>query len=153
MMISMGQQSFHLPLLNALELAEKKIENAKIIVSVAGSAALACANLYVQLGVSAANIMFDKDGVLSNDRTDLSLIQNGTQLKQKSLTLAEAIKKNVFFGLSAGNVLSADMLLAMADNPVVFAMANPVPEIDYHLAKATRTDIIMATGRSDYLIK
>jgi malate dehydrogenase (oxaloacetate-decarboxylating)(NADP+) len=78
-------------LLNALELAEKKIENAKIIVSGAGSAALAC-KLYVQLGVSAANIiMFDKDGVLSNDRTDLSLIKNGTQLKQ-NLTLAEAIK-------------------------------------------------------------
>ena len=139
-------------LLNALELAGKKIENAKVVISGAGSAALACANLYVLLGVNPANItMFDKDGVLSKDRTDISLLQQRYATDKKGFTLTEAIKgADVFLGLSAGNVLSAEMLLTMADNPVVFAMANPVPEIDYHLAIATRTDIIMATGRSDY---
>ena len=138
-------------LLNALELANKKIEDIKLVVSGAGSAALACANLYLQLGVKAENIiMFDKDGVLSTDRTDLLEVQRQYAKDVKGLTLAEAVKgADMFLGLSAPNVLSADMLLTMADNPIVFAMANPVPEIDYELAIATRKDVIMATGRSD----
>ena len=138
-------------LLNALELANKKIEDIKLVVSGAGSAALACANLYLQLGVKASNIiMFDKDGVLSTDRTDLLEVQRQYAKDVKGLTLAEAVKgADMFLGLSAPNVLSADMLLTMADNPIVFAMANPVPEIEYELAIATRKDVIMATGRSD----
>jgi len=138
-------------LLNALELADKKIDQIKLVVSGAGSAALACANLYLQLGVKAENvIMFDKDGVLSTDRTDLLDIQQQYAKDSKGLTLAEAVKgADMFLGLSAPNVLSAEMLLTMASNPIVFAMANPVPEIDYELAIATRDDIIMATGRSD----
>ena len=139
-------------LLNALELAEKKIEDVKVVVSGAGSAALACANLYVLLGINPANIvMFDSKGVLSKDRPELSDVQliysNGTS----GLTLDEALKgADIFLGLSAGNIMTAEMLLGMAANPIVFAMANPLPEIDYDLAIATRKDIIMATGRSDH---
>jgi malate dehydrogenase (oxaloacetate-decarboxylating)(NADP+) len=139
-------------LLNALELAKKKIKDIKIVVSGAGSAALACANLYVLLGVQLQNIiMFDKDGVLSNDRTDLSDLQKRYSLGKKDLNLAEAlVNADVFLGLSAGNILKPEMLLGMAKNPIVFAMANPIPEIDYNLAIKTRDDIIMATGRSDH---
>ncbi len=139
-------------LLNALELAGKKIEDVKIVVSGAGSAALACANLYVLLGVSLENIiMFDKDGVLSADRTDLSLLQQKYNKGRKDLKLGEALQgADVFLGLSAGNILTPEMLLGMAPNPIVFAMANPVPEIDYNVAIETRKDIIMATGRSDH---
>lgn len=139
-------------LLNALELADKKIETAKIVVSGAGSAALACANLYVLLGVNPDNIiMFDKDGVLSSERTDLSEIQLKYSKGIPGINLQGALKgADVFLGLSAGNILTPPMLLGMADNPIVFAMANPDPEIDYNLAIGTRDDIIMATGRSDY---
>ena len=139
-------------LLNALDLAGKSIENVKLVVSGAGSAALACTNLYVLLGIRRENIiMFDKDGVLSADRTDLSPLQKQYNYAPAGLTLAEAMKgADVFLGLSAGNILTPEMLLDMADNPIVFAMANPVPEIDYELAIATRSDIIMATGRSDH---
>ncbi|MDH4403207.1 MAG: NADP-dependent malic enzyme [Flavobacterium sp.] len=138
-------------LLNALELAEKKIEKVKIVVSGAGSAALACANLYILLGVKPENIiMFDKEGVLSSDRTDLSELQKRYSHGCKNTTLKEALSgADLFLGLSAGNILSPDMLLGMAKDPIVFAMANPIPEIDYHLAVSTRDDIIMATGRSD----
>lgn len=139
-------------LLNALELAGKEIGKVKVVVSGAGSAALACANLYVLLGVKLENItMFDKDGLLSNDRLDLSDLQRRYANAQPGISLASALKgADVFLGLSAGNILSPDMLLDMAANPIVFAMANPVPEIDYDLAIATREDIIMATGRSDH---
>jgi len=139
-------------LLNALELADKKIEEVKIVVSGAGSAALACANLYVLLGIQLENIiMFDKEGVLSNDRTDLSELQKKYSYGKKGITLAESlVGADIFLGLSAGNILTADMLLTMSDNPIVFAMANPIPEIDYNLAINTREDIIMATGRSDH---
>lgn len=139
-------------LLNALELANKKIENIKLVVSGAGSAALACANLYVALGVNLENIiMFDKDGVLSSERTDLSDLQKKYSKGKPGITLGDAIVgADVFLGLSAGNVLSPEMLLSMADNPIVFAMANPIPEIDYNIAVAARKDIIMATGRSDF---
>lgn len=139
-------------LLNALELAKKNIQKVKIVVSGAGSAALACANLYVLLGVSPENIiMFDKDGVLSSERTDLSDLQKKYAKGNPNCTLTNAlVGADVFLGLSAGNILSPEMLLGMAKNPIVFAMANPVPEIDYEVATATRKDIIMATGRSDY---
>jgi malate dehydrogenase (oxaloacetate-decarboxylating)(NADP+) len=139
-------------LLNALELANKKIEDVKLVVSGAGSAALACANLYVLLGINPQKIiMFDKDGVLSNERTDLSDLQKKYAFGKPNSTLEEALKDaDVFLGVSAGNILSPNMLLGMADNPIVFAMANPTPEIDYNLAITTRKDIIMATGRSDY---
>ena len=139
-------------LLNALELADKKIEDIKIVISGAGSAALACANLYVLLGVQLPNIiMFDKDGVLSSDRLDLSDLQKKYSYGKSGISLADSlINADVFLGLSAGNILKPEMLLKMADNPIVFAMANPVPEIDYNLAIATRDDIIMATGRSDH---
>jgi malate dehydrogenase (oxaloacetate-decarboxylating)(NADP+) len=139
-------------LLNALELAEKEIEKVKVVVSGAGSAALACANLYVLLGVNRENIiMFDKDGVLSKDRADLSPLQQKYANGAKGILLGDALKgADVFLGLSAGNVLTPEMLLGMANDPVVFAMANPDPEIEYDLAIATRKDIIMATGRSDH---
>lgn len=139
-------------LLNALELADKQIDQIKLVVSGAGSAALASANLYVLLGVKVENIiMFDVNGVLSSERTDLSDLQKKYALAKPGITLSEAIVgADVFLGLSAGNVLKPEMLLAMAPDPIVFAMANPTPEIDYNLAIATRTDVIMATGRSDY---
>ena len=138
-------------LLNALELAKKKIDKVKLVVSGAGSAALACTNLYVMLGVNPENIiMFDKAGVLSADRDDLSDIQKKYAKAKPGLTLADALKgADVFLGLSAGNIMTPDMLRDMAPKPIVFAMANPTPEIDYDLAVATRDDIIMATGRSD----
>ena len=139
-------------LLNALELANKKIENVRVVISGAGSAALACANLYVLLGVNPDFIiMFDKEGVLSSDRTDLSPLQQRYSKGTKGSTLVQALQgADVFLGLSAGNILLPAMLLGMANDPIVFAMANPTPEIDYNLAVATRKDIIMATGRSDH---
>jgi malate dehydrogenase (oxaloacetate-decarboxylating)(NADP+) len=139
-------------LLNALELAGKEVADTKLVVSGAGSAALACANLYVLLGINPDNIiMFDKDGVLSSDRTDLSPLQHKYSKARAGITLKEALKgADVFLGLSAGNILTPDMLLEMANDPIVFAMANPDPEIEYNLAIATRSDLIMATGRSDY---
>ncbi|ELY2018599.1 NADP-dependent malic enzyme, partial [Flavobacterium psychrophilum] len=139
-------------LLNALELANKKIETVKLVVSGAGSAALACANLYVLLGINPDNIiMFDKDGVLSSARTDLSELQKKYSKAKPNINLHDAlIGADVFLGLSAGNILTPEMLLGMANDPIVFAMANPTPEIDYNVAIATRKDIIMATGRSDF---
>jgi malate dehydrogenase (oxaloacetate-decarboxylating)(NADP+) len=139
-------------LLNALELANKKIEDVKLVVSGAGSAALACANLYVLLGINPKNIiMFDKDGVLSIDRNDLSELQKRYASGKKDINLHDALLgADVFLGLSAGNILTSEMLLGMANDPIVFAMANPIPEIDYNIAIKTRKDIIMATGRSDF---
>lgn len=138
-------------LLNALELAKKKIDKVKLVVSGAGSAALACTNLYVMLGVNPDNIiMFDKAGVLSADRTDLSDIQRRYANAKPGLTLDKALKgADVFLGLSAGNIMTPEMLNDMAAKPIVFAMANPTPEIDYDVAVTTRKDVIMATGRSD----
>ncbi len=139
-------------LLNALELANKDIEKVKVVVSGAGSAALSCTNLYVSLGVKPENVfMFDKDGLLITSRTDLSELQKVYAKDLESKPLQEIIKgADVFLGLSVGNVLTPEMLLEMNHDPIVFAMANPVPEIDYTLAIETRDDIIMATGRSDY---
>ena len=139
-------------LLNALELANKEISQVKVVVSGAGSAALACANLYVLLGVSIENIiMFDRTGALYPERDDLSVLQRKYANGYDGLTLGESlVGADVFLGLSSGDVLKPEMLLQMADNPIVFAMANPIPEIDYNVAIATRKDIIMATGRSDH---
>ena len=139
-------------LLNALELSDKDIEKVKLVVSGAGSAALACANLYVLLGIKLENIlMFDSHGILCKERDDLSDLQLRYSNGKQGTNLQEAlVDADVFLGLSAGNILTPDMLLGMAANPIVFAMANPTPEIDYNLAIATRDDIIMATGRSDH---
>jgi malate dehydrogenase (oxaloacetate-decarboxylating)(NADP+) len=139
-------------LLNALEIAEKDISKIKVVVSGAGSAALACANLYVLLGVKPENLyMFDVNGLLTTCRDDISELQLRYAKSCKPGPLSEIIKEaDVFLGLSVGNILKPEMLLAMAANPIVFAMANPVPEIDYNVAINTREDIIMATGRSDY---
>ncbi|WP_353148935.1 NADP-dependent malic enzyme [Flavobacterium sp.] len=139
-------------LLNALEIAEKDIAKIKVVVSGAGSAALACANLYVLLGVKPENLyMFDVNGLLTTCRDDISELQLRYAKSCKPGPLSEIIKDaDVFLGLSVGNILKPEMLLAMAANPIVFAMANPVPEIDYNVAIKTREDIIMATGRSDY---
>ncbi|WP_073151035.1 NADP-dependent malic enzyme [Mesonia phycicola] len=139
-------------LLNALEIADKKINEVKVVISGAGSAAIACAKLYVSLGVAKNNIvMFDVNGVLHHDRKDLSDIQMDFAIDTKYASLGEAINgADVFLGLSVGNVLKPEMLKTMNNNPIVFAMANPEPEIEYDLAVKTREDIIMATGRSDH---
>ena len=139
-------------LLNALEIAEKDISKIKVVVSGAGSAALACANLYVLLGVKPENLyMFDVNGLLTTCRDDVSELQMRYAKSCEPASLSEIIKDaDMFLGLSVGNILKPEMLLTMAANPIVFAMANPVPEIDYNVAINTREDIIMATGRSDY---
>lgn len=139
-------------LLNALELVKKKIEKVKIVVNGAGAAAMACVKLYVALGARPENfIMFDKDGVLNKDREGLSDRHKQFVTNTKITTLAEALKgADVFLGLSVGNVVTAEMIKSMGKNPIVFAMANPDPEIAYETAIAARPDIIMATGRSDY---
>lgn len=139
-------------LINALDLAEKKAEDIKLVVSGAGSAALACVNLYLLLGVRLENIvMFDSKGILFKGREDLSELQFKYANGKQGGTLQEAlVGADMFLGLSAGNILTPEMLLSMADNPIVFAMANPQPEIDYNVAINTRKDIIMATGRSDH---
>ena len=139
-------------LLNALELANKKAEDLKMVVSGAGSAALACADLYILLGVKRENIyMFNSKGLLTKDNPSLSVLQQKYAKDIKSISLEEAlIDADLFLGLSSGNIMTPKMLLGMAKNPIVFAMANPEPEIDYNLAIATRKDVIMATGRSDH---
>jgi malate dehydrogenase (oxaloacetate-decarboxylating)(NADP+) len=139
-------------LLNALELANKKSEDVKLVVSGAGSAALACADLYVLLGVKIENIlMFNSKGVLTKDNPALSDLQQKYAKDIKSMSLEEAlVGADVFLGLSTGDIMTPQMLMGMAENPIVFAMANPDPEIDYNLAIETRKDIIMATGRSDH---
>ena len=139
-------------LINALELARKKASEIKMVISGAGSAALACADLYVLLGVKTENIlMFNSKGVLTKNNASLSVLQQKYAQDIEPVTLAEAITDaDVFIGLSSGNIMNAEMLLSMAKNPIVFAMANPNPEIDYNLAISTRKDVIMATGRSDH---
>ena len=140
-------------LLNALELQGKKIEKAKFVVNGAGAAAMACVLLYESLGAKHDNfVMFDRKGVLHTHRTDLEEHkQKFATTKKTDLTLEEAFKgADVFVGLSVGNVVTPEMVKAMAKNPIVFAMANPDPEITYEAATAARKDVIMATGRSDY---
>lgn len=139
-------------LLNALELQRKKIEKVEFVVNGAGAAAMACVRLYVSLGARYENfIMFDKDGVLHEGRTDLDEEKRKFTVRRTDWTLDKAMKDaDVFLGLSVGNVVTQDMIKSMAKNPIVFAMANPDPEISYELATAVRKDIIMATGRSDF---
>jgi len=139
-------------LLNALELQKKRIEKVRFVVNGAGAAAMACTQLYVALGARYENfILFDKDGVLHEGRTDLDAIRRKFAVKRSDITLEKAMKDaDVFLGLSVGNVVTQDMVKSMAKNPIVFAMANPDPEISYEDAIAVRKDIIMATGRTDY---
>ncbi|MVN19964.1 NADP-dependent malic enzyme [Mucilaginibacter arboris] len=140
-------------LMNAVEIQNKKLDEIKIVVNGAGAAAISCSKLYLAIGVKKENlIMFDKDGLLHHGRTDLDDIRRQFFTDRTDVkTLADAMNNaDVFIGLSAGNVVTPEMLLTMAKNPIVFAMANPEPEISYELATATRPDLIMATGRSDY---
>jgi len=139
-------------LLNALELQRKKIEKAEFVVNGAGAAAMACVKLYISLGARYENfIMFDKDGVLHKGRTDLDEEKQKFAVNRTDWTLEKAMKDaDVFLGLSIGNVLTSEMIKSMAKNPIVFAMANPDPEIPYDIAVEARKDIIMATGRSDF---
>jgi malate dehydrogenase (oxaloacetate-decarboxylating)(NADP+) len=139
-------------LLNALEIQKKKIEKAAFVINGAGAAAMACVQLYVSLGAKYENfILFDKDGVLYEGRNDLDEIKKKFAVKKTDWTLEKALKNaDVFVGLSIGNVVTRDMVKSMAKNPIVFAMANPDPEISYEAATSVRKDIIMATGRSDY---
>lgn len=139
-------------LLNAVELAGKKIENIKLVVSGAGASAVSCTKLYKRLGVKAENIvMLDSDGVIRADRKELAPSKKEFATKRKINTLTEAlVDADMFLGLSKGNILSKKMVQSMAKNPIVFALANPDPEIAYKDAMAARKDIIMATGRSDY---
>ena len=139
-------------LINALELSNKKIEKVRIVISGAGAAAISCTRLYQAFGAKKENIvMLDSKGVIRNSRPNLSSQKAEFATDRKIDTLAEAMKEaDVFIGLSQPNILDENMLLSMAKNPVVFAMANPTPEIDYDLACSTRADIIMATGRSDH---
>lgn len=139
-------------LLNALELQRKKIEKVEFVVNGAGAAAMACVRLYVSLGACYENfILFDKDGVLHKGRTDLDEEKRKFAVNRTDWTLEKAMKDaDVFLGLSVGNVVTSDMVKSMARNAIVFAMANPDPEIPYDLAVEARKDIIMATGRSDF---
>ncbi|MAP81880.1 MAG: NADP-dependent malic enzyme [Aequorivita sp.] len=139
-------------LLNALELAEKKIEDVTIVISGAGAAAVSCTRLYKACGAKDENIvMLDSKGVIRKDRENLSAEKAEFASHKKIDTLEEAMKgADVFVGLSVKDIVSPAMLKSMAHNPIVFAMANPDPEIEYDLAVKTRDDIIMATGRSDH---
>ena len=138
---------------NALEVAGKDIKKAKLVINGAGAAAISCTKLYVALGVKKENIlMLDSHGVITKDRTDLNPEKAIFATNRKDVhTLEEALKDaDVFVGLSRGNILSKDMIRSMASNPIVFALANPVPEISYEDALDSRPDVIMSTGRSDY---
>lgn len=139
-------------LINALELTNKKIENAQFVINGAGAAAISCALLYVALGANKKNIvMCDSKGVIYLERNHLTKEKKLFATDKKCRNLEEAmVGADVFIGLSKGNVVDSEMLRSMAKNPIVFAMANPEPEIDYDLAVQTRDDIIMATGRSDF---
>jgi malate dehydrogenase (oxaloacetate-decarboxylating)(NADP+) len=141
-------------LLNALEIQKKKIDRVRFVVSGAGAAAMACIKLYESLGAKPSNFMvFDRKGILYKGRENIEVLKQPfcTDAKYKDYDLAKAMKdSDVFVGLSTGNVVSPEMIKSMAKNPIVFAMANPDPEITYEAAIATRKDLIMATGRSDY---
>lgn len=139
-------------LLNALEVAGKKIGEVKIVVNGAGASAVSCTKLYISLGAKRENVvMLDSKGVISKSRTDLNEQKQYFATDRNIRTLEEAMKgADVFLGLSKGNVVSPDMIRSMAASPIVFALANPDPEITYEAAMASREDLIMATGRSDY---
>ena len=140
-------------LINALEVAGKKIEDVKIVVNGAGAAAISCTKLYMALGARLENIlMLDSKGVITSDRENLDASKRMFATDRRDVhTLEEAVRgADVFLGLSKGNVLTQDMVRSMADSPIVFALANPVPEISYEDAMASRPDVLMSTGRSDY---
>ena len=140
-------------LINALEVAGKNIEDVKIVVNGAGAAAISCTKLYMALGARLENIlMLDSKGVITSDRENLDASKRMFATDRRDVhTLEEAVRgADVFLGLSKGNVLTQDMVRSMADSPIVFALANPVPEISYEDAMASRPDVLMSTGRSDY---
>ncbi len=139
-------------LINALEIAGKKIDEVKVVVNGAGAAAIACTKLYIELGLDKKNVlMCDSKGVINHKRENLTPEKIDFIAQTDIETLEEAVKgADVFVGLSKGNVMTSEMLLSMAENPIVFGLANPTPEIDYNLAMETRKDVIMATGRSDF---
>lgn len=138
---------------NALEVAGKDVKTAKLVINGAGAAAISCTNLYMALGIQKENIvMLDSHGVITVDREDLNPQKAAFATNRTDIhTLQEAIKgADVFVGLSKGKVLTKDMIRSMADRPIVFALANPIPEISYEEAIESRPDVIMSTGRSDY---
>ncbi len=139
-------------LLNACEIQKKKIEKAKFVVNGAGAAAVACMKLYIALGAKKENFrVFDSKGLIHESRTDLDELKKEFIATGKNVSLTEGMKDaDVFIGLSKGGVLNGEMIKSMAKNPIVFAMANPDPEISWEEATGARKDIIMATGRSDY---
>ena len=140
-------------LMNACEIQGKKLDKIKLVVNGAGAAAVSCTKMYLSLGVKKENlVMFDVNGLLTPDRTDLDEMRLQFATNRTDIaSLSDAMKgADVFVGLSAGNVVTQAMLVSMAKNPIVFAMANPEPEINFDLAIAARKDIIMATGRSDF---
>lgn len=139
-------------LLNALELANKKIEDVKIVVSGAGAAAFSCSKLYLALGAKKSNIyMFDSKGLITKNRKNLDENKQFFAVHTQPQTLEEAmVDADVFLGLSKGGLVSKAMIKSMAKDPIVFALANPTPEISYPDAMSVRDDIIMATGRSDH---
>jgi len=139
-------------LINSLEIIGKKIENIKVVVCGAGAAAISCSRLYVALGVKKENIvMVDTKGVINRKRKDLNKYKQEFTTDRDLDTLEQSVKdSDLFLGLSAANLMSKKMLASMAKNPIVFAMANPDPEISFEDAMATRNDLIFATGRSDY---
>jgi malate dehydrogenase (oxaloacetate-decarboxylating)(NADP+) len=139
-------------LLNALEIVNKKIEDIKLVVNGAGASAVSCTRFYMTLGVRRENIvMCDREGVIRSDRAHLDDIKKEFTTERDLYTLSEAlVGADVFLGLSKGNIMTPDQVLKMAENPIVFALANPDPEIAYDLAMSVREDLIMATGRSDY---
>lgn len=140
-------------ILNALEVVGKRLDEVKMVVSGAGAAASACTKLYLSLGLKKENLlMLDSQGVIRSDREKLSEAKKIFATDRKdAYTLADALKgADVFLGVSKANVLTREMIRTMADNPIVFACANPNPEITYEEAKASRDDLILGTGRSDY---
>jgi malate dehydrogenase (oxaloacetate-decarboxylating)(NADP+) len=139
-------------LINSLEITGKKIDKIKLVVCGAGAAAISCSKLYVSLGVRKENIvMVDSKGIINRKRKDLNKFKQEFITDRDIDTLAEAVKgADLFLGLSTANMLSKEMLATMAPDPIVFAMANPNPEITYEDAMSTRNDLIFATGRSDY---
>jgi malate dehydrogenase (oxaloacetate-decarboxylating)(NADP+) len=139
-------------LLNSLEITNRKIEDVKMVVCGAGAAAISCSRLYVSLGIKRENIvMCDSKGVINKKRKDLNIYKQEFVTGRDLDTLEQAVKgADLFLGLSAACMMSKEMLASMADNPIIFAMANPNPEISFEDAMATRDDMIFATGRSDY---
>jgi malate dehydrogenase (oxaloacetate-decarboxylating)(NADP+) len=139
-------------LLNALEINGKDIGELKVVVNGAGASAISCSRFYISLGVKPENlIMADSKGVLHNERNDINSLKKKFVSNTKARTLAQALEgADLFLGLSVGNIVTREMIQSMADNPIVFAMANPTPEISYEDAVSARKDVIMATGRSDY---